>query len=64
MPDAQAAADLNAGLAQLELAVNHMVNGINDSREALLLGLEAELKAANETLQKVLTDSGNTAIVK
>lgn len=64
IPDAQAAADLNAGLAQLELAVNHMVNGINDSREALLLGLEAELKAANETLQKVLTDSGNTAIVK
>lgn len=58
IPDAQAAADLNAALNQLELAVNHMENGINDSRENLLLGLEAELKAANETLQKVLTDLG------
>jgi hypothetical protein len=58
IPDAQAAADLNAGLAQLETAVDRMVNGVNDSNESYLLGLEAELKAANETLQKVLTDLG------
>jgi len=61
IPDAQAAVDLNAGLNQLEITVNHMVNGINDSQEGLLLGLEAELQAANQTLEKVLTDLGNAS---
>ena len=58
IPDAQAYAQLNAGLNQLETALNHMFNGINDSREGLLLGLEAELQAANATLQQVTANTG------
>ena len=58
IPDLEASATLNAGLYQLELAVNHMENGINDSQEGLLLGLEGELKAANATLEQVLKELG------
>jgi len=60
IPNATAYAQLNAGLNQLETALNHMFNGINDSREDLLLGLEAELHAANATFNQVVSSTGTT----
>lgn len=64
IPDAQAAADLNTGLAQLETAINHLITGINTSNGELIRGAEPEVIAANETFDKVLEDLSNVAAVE
>jgi hypothetical protein len=59
IPDAQAAADLNAGMAQLEAAVNHIITGENSFNGDMIRLGEAETQAACDTFAKVLTDLQN-----
>ena len=61
IPDAQSAADLNVGMAQLESAIVHITNGENSSNGDLTQLGEAEMKAASKTFEKVITDLGTAA---
>lgn len=59
IPDAQTAADLDAGMAQLETAISDLITGINKANGEQIQLAESEAKAANETFAKVLTDLKN-----
>lgn len=59
IPDAQAAADLNVGMAQLESAIYHIITGENTYNGELIRLGESETKAACDTFAKVLTDIKN-----
>jgi len=59
IPDAQTAADLNVGLAQLESAINHIFKGINCHNGDLIMLGESETQAACDTFDKVLQDLAN-----
>ena len=61
IPDAQSAADLNAGMAQLESAIAHIINGENTFNGDFIQLGEAEMKAASATFDKVLDDLGKAA---
>lgn len=58
IPDAVAQADLNAGLAQLEQAVNHLITGIKTSNGPMIMAAEPEMQAAAASFDKVLVDMG------
>lgn len=59
IPDALTAADLNAGMAQLESAIKHIITGENSFNGDLIRLGEAETQAACDTFAKVLTDLQN-----
>jgi hypothetical protein len=59
IPNAQAAANLNAGCAQLEMAINHLITGINTHNGDLIRGAEPEMQAASAYFAQVLVDLGN-----
>jgi len=59
IPDAQTAADLNVGLAQLESAINHIIRGIRNHNGDLIMLGESETQAACDTFDKVSQDLAN-----
>jgi hypothetical protein len=59
IPDALAAADLNAGMAQLESAISHLITGENRFNGDLIRLAEAEMQSASATFDKVITDLEN-----
>lgn len=59
IPDAQTAADLNVGMAQLESAIRNIFNGINTHNGALIMLGESETQAACDTFDRVLEDLSN-----
>lgn len=59
IPDATAAAELNAGMAHLESAIAHLIQGENSLSEDLIRLAEDELTAVSATFARVLTDLGN-----
>lgn len=58
IPDAQSVADLNAGIAQLETAIAHLINGENRFDGEMIRSAEPEMEAAIKTLSKVSEDFG------
>ncbi len=59
IPDPQTAADLNAGMSQLQSAIAHLINGENSFNGDLIRLAESEMQAASATFAKVQTDLGN-----
>jgi hypothetical protein len=59
IPDAQTAADLNVGMAQLNSAINHIITGENSFNGNLIRLGESETQAACDTFAKVLEDLKN-----
>jgi hypothetical protein len=61
IPDAQSMADLNVGMAQLQSAITHIINGENSFNGDMIQLGQAEMQAASATFDKVITDLGNAA---
>lgn len=63
IPDAQTAADLNAGMSWLEQAINHIIDGENALNGDMVRTGEAETQIAVDHFTKVLQDLQNVPSV-